>query len=283
MWRPRTIELDAERSLHLVQAGRGPDLVLIHGALTTHHDWQAGPAEALLPGHRVTIVARPGHGLSRRPRLFGTPREQARQIAEGLGEAAVRRATIVAHSYGGLVALALAEQFPDRVAALVLVSPIVFPEPRLVEHSVLAPRSLPVFGPILSRLSGGIGFDRAMLDYVQLKMFEPEAVPGRWKDSFPYDLVLDADALVREGEDAASVLPMAPAGLIDLTAIRAPVSIATGSSDRIVANGQQGNLLATLLHGARLTGIEGAGHMLHHSHTAVIAGLVRTAAEPPAR
>src|SRR3569833_2836622 len=103
MWTSETIALGPERSLHVVQAGRGADLVLIHGALTTHHDWLA-PAEALADDHRVTLIDRPGHGLSGRPRFAGTPRDQARQIAAGLESLGIGPATLVAHSFGGLVA-----------------------------------------------------------------------------------------------------------------------------------------------------------------------------------
>jgi pimeloyl-ACP methyl ester carboxylesterase len=278
MWNSQTIKLDDEHDLHLVQGGEGPDLVLLHGALTTHHDWQAGPAEAFLRDHKVTIVDRPGHGLSRRPRFEGTPREQARQIAEGLGRAGIERALVAGHSFGGLVALAMAEQSAGFVAGLVLVAPLVFPEPRLFEHGLLALRSTPMLGPLFSRMAHGFGIDRPMLDYVQSHMFEPGEMPQRWKASFPYDQVLDPDALVREGEDAASVLPMAPSGLIDLGRIRVPVEIVTGDSDRVIANGLQGNRLAGHLRDARLTGIEGAGHMLHHSHTARLAQIIRSAA-----
>lgn len=39
----RTIALGSGRTLHAAAAGRGPDLVLVHGAITTHRDWLTGP------------------------------------------------------------------------------------------------------------------------------------------------------------------------------------------------------------------------------------------------
>jgi pimeloyl-ACP methyl ester carboxylesterase len=277
MWTNRTIALGPERSLHAAQAGAGPDLVFIHGALTTHHDWLA-PAAALARDHRVTLVDRPGHGLSRRPRFAGTPRDQARQIADGLDALGIGAATLVAHSFGGLVALALAEQRPERVEALVLLAPIAFPEPRLLEHSFLAPRSTPFAGPILSRLVNGLNVDRMMLELVQRQMFAPHEVPRQWKESFPYEQVLDPETLVFEGEDAAAILPMAPAGLIDLERVQGPAHIIVGHRDRVVQNERQGKQLARLLRGATVTEIEEAGHMLHHSHSAILrTALVETA------
>src|SRR3954463_2533139 len=134
MWEAKTVKLGSGRSLHAVQRGAGADLLLVHGALHTHQAWLSGPAAALAESARVTVIDRPGHGLSRRPRFVGTPREQAAQVAAGVDRLGVGRAIVVAHSFGALVALALAERFAERVAALVLVAPLVFPEPRLLEH-----------------------------------------------------------------------------------------------------------------------------------------------------
>jgi pimeloyl-ACP methyl ester carboxylesterase len=265
VWTSRTVALAPERSLHVLQSGSGRDLVFLHGALTTHHDWR-GPAAALARGRRVTLVDRPGHGLSRRPRFAGTPRDQARQIADGLDKLGIGASTVIAHSFGGLVALAMAEQRPDRVERLVLLAPIAFPEPRPLEHSFLAPRSAPFAGPALSRLANGLSLDRMMLEHVQRQMFAPAEIPSRWKESFPCDAVLDPEALVFEGEDMAATLPFAPAGLIDLTRIETPVRILVGEQDRILRNERQGKPLARLLREAVLSEIEGAGHMLHHSH-----------------
>jgi pimeloyl-ACP methyl ester carboxylesterase len=246
--------------------------------MTTHHDWVTGAAGAMTGSHRVTALDRPGHGLSRRPRFVGTPRDQAGQIASGADRLGIGPAVVVGHSFGALVALALAERFPERVRALVLVAPLAFPEPRLLEHSLMAPRSVPVVGPLLSRLGRSSGFDRATLEWIQAAMFSPDAVPTAWKTSFPYEQVLDPDALVHEGEDAASMLPLSPAGTIDLRAIEAPVHILVGSEDRIVEQERQGKALARLLRDARLTEIKGAGHMPHHSHSKLVGQAIQAAA-----
>ena len=127
MWEATTLDLGPGRSLHAVQQGAGRDVLLLHGAMTTHHDWLAGPAGALSEGARVTAIDRPGHGLSRRPRFVGTPRDQAGQIAGALDRLGVGPAVVVGHSFGALVAMALAERFPERIRQLVLIDPSSFP------------------------------------------------------------------------------------------------------------------------------------------------------------
>lgn len=280
MWKAKTLDLGSGRSLHAVQQGAGEDVLLLHGAMTTHHDWVAGPAGALAEGARVTAVDRPGHGQSRRPRFVGTPRDQAAQIAGALDSLGVGPAVVVGHSFGALVALALAERFPDRVTRLVLISPLIFPEPRLLEHWLVAPRSMPVVGPLLARFGRYSGLDRVGIEWMQAVMFSPAPVPAEWKRSFPFEQVLDPEVLVHEGEDAASTLPLSPAGSMDLRRIEMPVHVLVGNQDRVVEHERQGKALARLLREGRLTEIEGAGHMLHHSHPDIVLRAVQEAALP---
>lgn len=273
-----TINLGSGRSLHVHREGAGPDLVLIHGAMTTSHDWLLSPVfKAVIESHRVTVVDRPGHGLSRRPRLGGTPREQADQIAAGLRKLGITRAVVAAHSYGGLVALAMAERHPALVAELVLLAPLAFPEPRLIEHSMLAPRALPFFGPLFARFAEFTQFDRPMVDLLHTVMFAPAQVPASWKVTYPYPLILNAGTIVAEAEDAASMLPMSPAGTINMRNIQTPTQVLTGTSDRVVEDDRQAKTLARQLPCASLIEVEGAGHMLHHSHAQLVLRSLRAA------
>lgn len=252
-------------------------MVLIHGALNTSADWLAGPFAAIAgEGVRVTAIDRPGCGRSRRPRFTGTPRDQAEQIRSGLDILGIGRPLIVAHSFGGLVALAYAELFPDALSHLVLVAPLAFPEPRPLEHSFLMPRSAPFLGPLISGAAEAT-IDLPMLKLFQKMMFSPQKVPDDWEADYPYLDMLKPEAMVAQGEDAAAMLPFAPAGLIDVARIRTPTHILHGSSDRVVRIETHGRALARLMPNARLTEIEGVGHMPHQVRTDLLVGAVRAA------
>lgn len=271
MPKQQTLKLGSGRSLHVQQEGTGPDLVLVHGAMTTSHDWLVSPVfSALTESHRVSVIDRPGHGLSRRPRLGGTPRQQADQIAEGLGALGIQRAAFAAHSYGGVVTLALAERHPALVAHLVLVAPLAYPEPRLIEHSMLAPRSIPFLGPQFARFAEFTQLDRPMVDLLHQVMFAPARVPATWKVTYPYSTILKAQTMVAEAEDAASMLPMSPAGTVNMRSILTPTQVLTGTSDRVVEDERQAKTLARQLPNGSLIEVEAAGHMLHHSHSELV-------------
>lgn len=258
------IALGDDRSLHLVDAGEGPPVVLIHGALVTSQDWVEGPLRALASGRRVLAPDRPGHGRSERPRFAASPDAQAEQMRGGLALLDIRRPLLVAHSFGGLVALAWAAAHPDEVAGLVLVAPIAFPEFRPMEQTLYGPRAMPVAGPLLSAAASPV--DPPILRRLQEIMFKPGTPPERWLETFPYGEVLSSANLVREGEDAAAVLPGSPMGFVDLRRIDLPVTILSGDRDLVVDPFRHARPLAGKLPRAELVMVPGAGHMLHHTH-----------------
>jgi len=267
------IELGPERSVHLAWAGEGRDIVLLHGALATHEDWLAGPFGALSGAGRAIAVDRPGHGLSRRPRFEAGPRQQAAQVREALLRFDVERPILVGHSFGGLVALAYAELFPDEVSQLVLLAPIAFPELRPLEHGWMAPRALPILGPLMAR--SGAPFDRVALEMVHQLMFSPAAPPERWKRSYPWELVLSTGGIVSNGEDSAAIHPLAPESMLNFGRIEAPAHILQGTADLIVDANRQAYPLSKRLPHARYTALPTVGHMLHHTASEAVVSAVR--------
>jgi pimeloyl-ACP methyl ester carboxylesterase len=273
----RTVELGSGRSLHAVTAGSGRDIVLMHGAFATHRDWLDGPFAALAEVGRVIAIDRPGHGLSRRLRFEGGPRAHAVQIAEGLRVLGVVRPIFVAHSFGALSALSLAEQFPAEVAGLVLIAPLAFPEFRPLEHALFAPRALPFAGPLLASMAPA--FDRPMLEAHHRIMFSPDKPPAEWKANYPWDQIIAPTGIIANGEDFSAVHPLRLDSYVDLDRVRAPVEVLSGTADLIIEDMRQGQVLGDRLPNAAVTRLEGVGHMLHHSHPDALLGAVQAMLE----
>jgi pimeloyl-ACP methyl ester carboxylesterase len=98
----------------------GSPIVLIH-CFTCGIDWWNGMRPALERRHRVVAVDLLGHDGSEKPASGYSIPDQARVVAEALRRLRVRGATVVGHSLGGTVAVALAESAPDLVAAVTIV------------------------------------------------------------------------------------------------------------------------------------------------------------------
>ena len=149
--RSRHVEMDAGRSVHLLEHGAGPPVVVLHGT--------GNPAGFMLPLldqlHGVHAIApdRPGVGLSDPVDL---PVDRYREAAVAwldrlLDTLELDATALVGHSGGGVLALWYALAHPDRVRRLVLLGVPTLPGtgcPRPIRLGVT-----PGLGPLLSRLS----------------------------------------------------------------------------------------------------------------------------------
>lgn len=113
---------ESSQSLHVVHDGppQAPPLLLIHGSGAAGGCWN--PMVPLLAGRRhVLRVDLPGHGQSPPSRSYEVPAQAAR-VARALDDLGLRDVAVAGHSSGGYMAAALAEQRPDLVRSLTLIS-----------------------------------------------------------------------------------------------------------------------------------------------------------------
>ena len=144
-------DYDAEHShgMHVVRDGprQAPPLVLIHGSGASGACW--GPvAGALAVRHHVIRVDLPGCGQSPPAPSYGVP-EQAGRVAVLLDDLGLRHVTVAGHSSGGYVATALAEQRPDLVGAIALISTGPGLDALLPQPFILRALLAPPLGPLL--------------------------------------------------------------------------------------------------------------------------------------
>jgi pimeloyl-ACP methyl ester carboxylesterase len=97
-----------------------PSVVFIHGAQHDHSAWILQSRYLANHGYGVLAVDLPGHGRSSGAAL-PTVEEIAAWVIALLDAAGVKRAALVGHSMGSLVALEAAGAFADRVAKIALV------------------------------------------------------------------------------------------------------------------------------------------------------------------
>jgi pimeloyl-ACP methyl ester carboxylesterase len=135
--------------MHVVHDGprQAPPLLLIHGSGASGGFWS--PVVPALAGHHHVIrVDLPGCGQSPPAPSYDVP-VQAGRVAAVLDDLGLRLVAAVGHSSGGYVATALAEQRPDLVRSLALISS--GPSPDALLPQPVLPRVLlaPPIGPLL--------------------------------------------------------------------------------------------------------------------------------------
>ncbi len=104
--------------IHYLVQGTGEPVVLIHGLYSSAEiNWQwPGTFAALAKNHQVIALDLPGHGRSDKPNnaeAYGL--QMVEDVILLLDHLNIRRAHIVGYSLGGMVALKLIAEHPDRV------------------------------------------------------------------------------------------------------------------------------------------------------------------------
>ena len=107
--------------VHFSSEGDGPAVVLLHGFLEDLTMWNE-IAPALAGDHQVIGIDLLGHGKSENTGQVHTMEEQARMVRSVLSELGIGHYTLIGHSMGGYVALAIAELYPGEVMGLGLMN-----------------------------------------------------------------------------------------------------------------------------------------------------------------
>lgn len=251
-----------------VEAGSGPDLILLHGTITALEDPWIALAQTLTPSHHVVAIDRPGHGRSGSARLVDASVWRQAEIVRDVARALrLHKPLVIGHSYGGAVALAYGMAYPEETAGIAALAPICLPEPRL-EHLIFGPRALPLVGDYLSEVLRSS--DAALLPILWRSMFLPQAMPPRFANEFPFRLAARADRLVTDGESANALWSDLTRSAMGYCSCRVPVHILCGSTDAVVSP-IHGSTGAVLIPRARFTLLPGIGHMLHHIRPDLVA------------
>jgi pimeloyl-ACP methyl ester carboxylesterase len=261
--------------LHYSDRGAGSPVVLIHGNAVTGNDWNtSGVAELLLHTHRVIIFDRPGFGYSERPRgRLWTAAEQAELLHKALLQLGVERPVVVGHSWGTLVALALAVRHQADIAGLVLLSGYYFWTLR-PDVVLVVPSALPVLGDVLRyTVSPILGW--LQMPLLKWAMFSPAPVPPRFRAEYSSAMALRPSQIRATSVDGALMIP----GALNLRRhykdMTLPVVIIAGDGDKVVFK-RRSRQLWDNIPGSRLEIVKGAGHMVHHVATRQVARAVES-------
>jgi pimeloyl-ACP methyl ester carboxylesterase len=253
-------------------SGRAP-AVFLHGQPGEASDWDRVTA-ALRGRVRTIAVDRPGYGRTGGAAVGVS--ENADAVVDLLDRLRIDQAVVVAHSWGGAVALDLALRYQERVAGLVLVASV-GGEGSLDELDRVL--TLPIIGPVLSLAGMGLlrtpAVRRALARAAQLARVgvpvEPDLLsehttpwPSAWRS-----FVVEQRALIAE-------LPALTAALGRVTT---PAAVVIGELDRVVRPAAQESLAARLA-AARAVRIADVGHLVPVQRPEAVAEAVESLSGP---
>lgn len=241
------IEVEGTR-IRYVDEGAGPAVVLIHGFNSSLEVWSS-VIDSLRDSHRVIAIDQRGFGFSDRPAGDYGPAAQATVIAGVMDALTVGSASVVGHSWGASVALALAQHHPERVHRLALYSAWVYDDQLtpFVRWS-----QLDGLGEALAWLF----YDERWAERIELGFYDPDRIPP--------PMIERAEATAsRDGATAVALAVMRGQRFDVLesayASIAAPTLVLWGRDDRI-ATVRFGERLQTDLPDAHLIVYPRCGH-----------------------
>jgi pimeloyl-ACP methyl ester carboxylesterase len=263
--------------LHYVDRGSGTPLVLLHGNGSMIEDYKSsGLLDAAATQYRVVAFDRPGFGHSDRPRsTVWTPQVQADLIAAALKQIGISKPMVLGHSWGTMVAVALALQHPREVQALILASGYYFPSVR-ADVIIFAPAAAPVIGDVLSYTVSPL-LSRLIWPLLLRKIFGPRSIPDKFA-GFPKEMAVRPWQLRTAAAESALMIPAARTLQNRYQQLNMPVIIVAGADDRVVES-DQSRELHRKIPGSVLSLIPATGHMVHQSATAEVMSAIETAAD----
>ncbi|MBA2491540.1 MAG: alpha/beta hydrolase [Gammaproteobacteria bacterium] len=256
------MEVDGVR-LHYLERGQGQPLVLLHGNGSMIQDFDiSGLVDLATEHYRVIVFDRPGYGYSARPRggKPWDPKAQADLLHSALQRLHVERPIVVGHSWGTLVAVSMALDYPAYVQSLVLLSGYYYPTVRFDVPMMSAP-AIPVLGDIMRyTISPLLG--RIMWSGVLKIMFGPSAVPQRF-ERFPVWMVLRPKQLRASAAESGLMIPAVFVLRRRYGELTMPVTIMAGADDQFVNSTRHSAQLQKELPQSDLRLVPGVGHMIH--------------------
>ena len=149
-------------------AGDGPPIVLVHGLSATRRNVVQGSRALLKRGYRLIAYDARGHGASSPGPSYEYP-ELVEDLAAVLAHLELERAALVGSSMGAATTMAFTLEHPERVPALVQITPA---------YTGYA-RTADVDGDSWERMAAGLeegGVD-AFVDVAQ-----PRGLPEKWRE-----------------------------------------------------------------------------------------------------
>ncbi len=229
--------------IHYVSYGQGESVLLLHGGLSNRLSWFSQIPWLVASGRRVILIDTRGHGYSTKGhsklsyQIFA---EDTLQVLDRLG---IQRTDVVGWSDGGIIALLLGLEAPQRMDKIIAISANFHPSGVILEAQ--SPQEA----------LSNTGFFKAIRDWFR----------GVWSGAGEQHPSLEAEII-----ELWRTEPQLEHS--DLHAITAPTLVVVGENDIIDLN--HSNELARMLANGRIEVIPGAGHAAPVTHAQEINQLI---------
>lgn len=265
----------SQGDMHYLDEGQGQTLLFVHGTPTWSFEFRH-LIKALAKDFRCIAPDHLGFGLSSRPQSFAyTPEAHAAMLREFVGQLGLERFTLIVHDFGGPIGLPLALDQSARVTGVIILNSWAWP----FDDDAAMMRG--------ARLAGGaIG----KFLYKYLNASQKLIMPSAYGDKSKLTPAIHAQylKLFEDRQARVQVLHALAKALLDSRAhyqslldrigrlADRPVTIVWGMKDTAFKPYQL-DRWRSLLPGATVVELAGAGHWPHEEEPAHVAEAIRAA------
>lgn len=256
------VEVDGV-SLHYIEKGEGEPLVLLHGNITMGMSFTlSGLVDMAAEKYRVIVFDRPGYGYSTRPRsTIWNAEAQAKLLHKALGKIGVEQAVVLGHSWGAMVALAMALNHPESVRSLVLSSGYLYPTMR-PDIPFASQPAIPVIGDLMRYTLSPLFF-RMTWPLMLKRQFHPMPVSDSAK-RLPVWMALRPVQSRAFAAEVALTIPDTIKLSRRYKELQLPIVLVAGSEDRLVYRSNHSDRFHDEIRHSSYKVVEGVGHMVYH-------------------
>jgi pimeloyl-ACP methyl ester carboxylesterase len=240
---PKEVTIFGQK-IHYVEAGSGPNVILLHGLGGSSQVWQfnIGP---LAEKFHVFVPDQIGFGKSDKPLVNYRIRTYVDFLDEFCKQLKIERATLVGNSMGGWIAAIFAATFPDRVDKLVLADAAGYAPPKDFDTRTFFSLN-PTTREGMKVLAAKVFYNKAFLTDAAID----QAIAARLAAGDGYTIKSITESIIR-GEDFLDDL---------VKTIKRPTLIVWGREDGLVAL-SEGERFHKDIAGSTLVVFDRCGHV----------------------
>ncbi|MGH9766978.1 MAG: alpha/beta fold hydrolase [Blastocatellia bacterium] len=200
--RSRYVEANGIRIHYLEWAGKGTPIVLVHGLYDTSEVWSV-IAPRLAVNHRVLAIDRRGSGLTGKPADGYDHTTLASDLAAFIETLQLGSVILVAHSFGGEIAMTFAASNPNALQALALIEGGFFPKPEAAPAGALPSPPCKAKPPVCARLAL---LEKAISEYDAEAIYPRVTAPTLVVIGEPAKISAAQAELVKQGQRHAATV-----------------------------------------------------------------------------
>jgi pimeloyl-ACP methyl ester carboxylesterase len=260
--------------LHYVIAGKGPGIILVHGASSNLQEFTSSILPELAKTHRVIAFDRPGYGYSQAPSddVWFDPAAVAGLFLQAAAELGVEKPVILGHSWGGSVVMAALVYFPERISGGVLLSGVAghWAGPLNWTYGI-GDKSF--IGPLFAWTMVYPLGSMVLANNVQ-EVFTPDIMPEGHLDRAAVALALRPATFQRNVRDMNKLNEYMQVLSPHYDQVKTPLLIIHGEDDILVPFWNHGRRLVPVIKQAEVVLLPDTGHAPHHTQTAKVCAAI---------